>query len=292
MAYEITTTIDTDKCTGCGRCAVVCPYNSIEILDGKAVVTGKLSMHCGHCVAACAHGAVSVGDLIYPEPETIEDNKPARTLFSIIQSRRSCRSYRKNPVNEQQLLDLIKFGQWAPSGTNSQKWGFTIVPDRKSVLGFAKIIADFYHKTNKMAENPFLRLFSRLFLNDTLGIYYRRYYKQIKSGLKEWENDKKDILFHGATAAIVISVDNSASCANADAIHAAQNIVLGAHAMKLGTCLIGFAVKAMQKDKTILSRMNIPENHKVYSVIAIGHPGLRFPAVSGRKVVETAYFKL
>ena len=89
--------------------------------------------------------------------------------------------------------------------------------------------------------------------------------------------------FHGATAAIVISVDQSASCAHDDAIHAAQNIVLAAEAMDLGSCLIGFAVEAARRDRRIGQHLQLPAGHHIYSVVAIGHPRYPYPHPSGRR---------
>ena len=46
----VTTVIDRDKCIGCGECVRVCPSQTLEMKDGKAVVTGVRSIACGHCV--------------------------------------------------------------------------------------------------------------------------------------------------------------------------------------------------------------------------------------------------
>ena len=57
-----------------------------------------------------------------------------------------------------------------------------------------------------------------------------------------------DRLFHGAAAAILVTGRRQASCPAEDALLATQNILLAAHAMGLGSCLIGFAVEAMRRD--------------------------------------------
>ncbi len=54
---------DSARCTGCGRCAEVCPHG-VFLLDermNKAVLADKdLCMECGACSRNCAEGAISV----------------------------------------------------------------------------------------------------------------------------------------------------------------------------------------------------------------------------------------
>jgi nitroreductase len=68
-----------------------------------------------------------------------------------------------------------------------------------------------------------------------------------------------------------------------DALLATQNILLGAHSMGLGTCLVGFAVAAMQKDSRIKVALGIPPEEPVYAVIALGYPDEVYQRTAGRK---------
>ncbi len=48
-------------------------------------------------------------------------------LFEGIYNRRSIRQYTDQPVDRNQLIEIIKAGTWAPSGLNNQPWRFVIV---------------------------------------------------------------------------------------------------------------------------------------------------------------------
>jgi nitroreductase len=48
-------------------------------------------------------------------------------LLEGIYTRRSVRQYTSQPVEREQLLEVIKAGMWAPSGLNNQPWKFVIV---------------------------------------------------------------------------------------------------------------------------------------------------------------------
>ena len=72
---------------------------------------------------------------------------------------------------------------------------------------------------------------------------------------------------------------------------ATQNMLLTAHSMGLGTCLIGFAVEAIKNDSTIQQFITIPAEETVCSVIAIGYPDEAYQGLTGRKKVVIRYFE-
>jgi predicted Fe-Mo cluster-binding NifX family protein/ferredoxin len=51
--------VQTDKCTGCGICADVCPANAIRI-DKHAVVNPQLCTACAACVSECPNEAIII----------------------------------------------------------------------------------------------------------------------------------------------------------------------------------------------------------------------------------------
>ncbi len=50
-------------------------------------------------------------------------------VLEAIYSRRSVREYTDEPVEDQQVLEIIRAGMWAPSGLNNQPWRFAIVKE-------------------------------------------------------------------------------------------------------------------------------------------------------------------
>jgi ferredoxin len=50
----------TDACTGCGRCAELCPLNNIEIKEGRPV-WGDSCTHCMACICGCPEEAIEYG---------------------------------------------------------------------------------------------------------------------------------------------------------------------------------------------------------------------------------------
>ncbi len=53
--------IDTERCTGCGTCVLVCPHDVLAIESRKAILPHKeRCIECGACQLNCAPGAMRV----------------------------------------------------------------------------------------------------------------------------------------------------------------------------------------------------------------------------------------
>jgi nitroreductase/NAD-dependent dihydropyrimidine dehydrogenase PreA subunit len=286
--------IDRLKCTGCGICLAVCPYRVFSMQDGVAEHSGAACFLCDHCRAVCPQGAISTPGssalgLITMEEKTEviapgAGNGPE--LVALIRSRRSCRKYQDTAVPLGMLLDLVKIATTAPSGTNSQGWNFVILPSRQDLLALGAMVSEYYRKLNRLAANPLLRSLVKIFAGDSLGRYYRNYYASVAEALRQWDEEGTDMLFHGAVAAIMVTGRKTASCPAEDAMLATGNILLAAHTMGLGSCLIGFAVEAMRRAKPIKEGMEIPDDEEIYSVIVLGFPAVAYLRHAGRRPIQ------
>lgn len=296
----IPVTIQEELCTGCGLCLAVCPDDAFALAGGRATVAGSRCLACGHCLAVCPAGAVTVAGIEHSRAfrTFAADNRylppgesdPAQ-LARLMLSRRSCRRYLKTPVSPDLLSDLVAMGTSAPSGTNCQAWTFTILAERQDVEFFGEEVAASFEKLNRLAQAPFLRHALRWLGKPALNNYYHRYCRTIREGLRQWREEGRDRLFHGAPAAIIVGARPEASCPLEDALLASQNILLGAHALGLGTCLIGFAVAAMGREPAIKKKLGIPAEERIAAVIALGYPAVPYRRLTGRKPAQTRRFR-
>ncbi len=298
MQNSVTTSIDPDSCIGCGLCVEVCPAKTLSMHDGKAVVTGTHSMGCGHCEAVCPVDAIRVEALEHPftlSSSAVDDRwlphgeYDTAQLVRLMRSRRSCRNYLDREVDPKLLDDLVKIGTTAPSGTNSQLWTFSILASRQEVVILGEHVARFYDKLNRMAEKSWLRFLSKYFGGDALGKYYRRHYETVRKGLLLWKRKGEDTLFHGATAVILVGGKKTASSPMEDGLLACQNIMLAAHSLGLGTCMIGFAVEAIKRDKNLRKLLEISDDESVFAFIALGYPAEQYDKAALRKKITPRY---
>jgi len=293
MDRPVTTRIESEKCTGCGRCVTICPSATLSLQEGKAAVTGDRSLSCGHCAAVCPEEAMTVGAIETAASRFTSFTADSRflpegafdtaQLVRLMASRRSCRHFLERPVPLALLEDLVKIGITAPSGTNSQVWTFTLLPDRRSVVALGDQVARFFRRLNRLAGNAFLRNGLNLLGQRELADYHRDYQKSVSEALDEREQTGRDRLFHGAPAAIVVGSGPGGSTSREDALLATQNILLAAHSLGLGSCLIGFAVAALQRSLRAKRFLAIPDNERVHAVIALGTPAEAYLRQTGRK---------
>ena len=60
-------------------------------------------------------------------------------LIAGLYTRRSVRQFTAQPVEREQLLEIIRAGTWAPSGLNNQPWRFVIVQGSETRNNLAKL---------------------------------------------------------------------------------------------------------------------------------------------------------
>ena len=288
--------INQEICIGCGACRSICPDRIIGADPaGKACLTRSSCLQCGHCYAVCPVEAVSVPFLEPPvalrsidSGDTISwvDPLPSQMLIEIMKQRRSCRLYKDQPVDRVVIDDLLQAALTAPSGTNSQGWEFLVLPDREGVVRVGEATADFYRRLNRRAAKPMLRTMLKVLGYPALHDYYEGYHRKVQEALEVWDQSREDRLFHGATAAIIVAADRNSSCPAEDALLASQNILLMAEALDLGSCLIGYVVEASRRDPSISKLLGLDRNYRIHSVIALGHPAVKWMRPVGRKPLE------
>jgi len=292
--------VDKERCIGCGACRSICPDRVIKAdsID-KAQIEAESCMQCGHCFAVCPAEAISVPFLDPPAAlasvaaagsASWVDPLPSQMLMEIMKQRRSCRLYKDKPVDRALIDDLLAAAVTAPSGTNSQGWKFLLLPDREAVIRLGETTADFYRRLNRKAARPMLRKVLKLLGYPALHDYYERYYRKVQEALEGWESSGADRLFHGATAVIVVAADRRSSCPSEDALLASQNILLMAEALDLGSCLIGYVVEAARRDQAINRLLGLDDEYRIHSVIALGHPAVKWLRPVGRKPLEPQIF--
>ncbi len=283
--------INEVKCNGCGKCVDICPKQVLYLENKSAKLNDNECMLCSHCYAVCKADAITFDHQLEAiEFKTIKYKEkilgPAdispEILINAFRSRRSIRKFKDEAIDDDIIRDLIEFAVTAPSGSNCQEWEFTIINGREKVWEFAGRIKGFFIRINKLASNRLIRILSVPFMGKALINYYINHYDTVEKAIKE-SDIGIDKLFHGAPCVIIVHGPMDGSTPIEDATYASYNICMLAHYMNLGTCLIGFAVEALNRSPEIKAELDIYEKNKIHAVISLGRPAIKFDRQSLRK---------
>jgi len=259
------------------------------VRDKKStVVTEERCILCGHCAAVCPQGAVSVSGFgtgeafdraLLPEP---------RAVMELIRSRRSVRAYSDKPVSDEDLKTLLEAARYAPTGHNAQPWQFIIIRSRDKLSALRNAVVDYMDAIlHTLADRQRREQLAAMVPKDTLdGLQemipsLRAVVQAHRAGV--------DVIFRGAPALIVLHVPRVALTGVEDCHYAAGNIMLMAHAMGLGTCLVGFLVGPARNSRELSAAIGIPRENEIATALVIGHPKYRYRRIAPRRDVPVKW---
>lgn len=164
-----------------------------------------------------------------------------KSVMDAIAARRSVRDYTDQPVQAELLRAMVEAGQIAPSAMNTQCWHFSVV-QRAEVIDRVRraIIA-----AEMDSGSPAVR---------------------------ERVSQPGFTMFHNAGCIVVFSADAADKWGPINAALAAQNMMLAAEALGLGTCLIGSGCQILKGDPALAGLLGIPEGYAPVMAMTVGHP--------------------
>ncbi|MCS7139541.1 MAG: nitroreductase family protein [Candidatus Nezhaarchaeota archaeon] len=151
-------------------------------------------------------------------------------LFEAIYDRRSIRSFLSAEVEDEKILKVLDAARWAPSGGNIQPWRFIVIKDKQLI----KLVKAF--SPGMFSEPPVLIVVC---------------------------SDRKEAYERGGVLGrdYLCVVDCAMAC---------QNMLLAAHALGLGACVIKSFNELALREILELPPSLIPE-----LIVALGYPAER-----------------
>ena len=156
-------------------------------------------------------------------------------LMEAIKGRRSIRKYKPDPIPEDTLQKVFEGVRWAPSWANTQCWEVIVVKDPKAKSEILRAVPETNRAHSAMIEAPII-----------LVLCGRKAVSGYSGGKPA--TPKGDWLMFDTGLAM-------------------QNLCLAAHAVGLGTVIVGFFDH--KKAEEILS---LPESVEVVAMTPLGYP--------------------
>ena len=179
--------------------------------------------------------------------------RPLSALDAIFM-RRSVRAYTAQSLDEPTVRALLDAAVQAPTAMHTEPWAFVVIQDRatlKRISDRAKGSwikdAAHYRDLHRGVDAAMARAFAERFASPDFSVFY----------------DAGTLIAIGARPLGAFIV--------ADCWLAAENLMLAACALGLGTCCIGSAVPALNSPET-KSELEIPPDVEIVAPIIVGMP--------------------
>lgn len=265
-----------EHCIRCGRCARVCPAAVFEQRreEGKVLAKRPEScIGCGHCVAACPAAAIE-HEQFPPEKVHPIDRSGLPTpeqLRLLIHSRRSNRDLKREPVPRELLEQILQAAHCAPTASNLQQVGYTVVTRPDELRQVIEFTLDYMRRMVRLLNMPVLGALIRTFVKGA-----NRYAATFERIIGEWEQCGLDRILRGATALILIHTPKENRFGAIDAQLAYQNGSLMAEALGVSQIYTGFLLTALKADKRQRLARKLGIREVIHAGMALGMPACRF----------------
>jgi nitroreductase len=181
-------------------------------------------------------------------------------VIEAIKSRRAIRSFEDKSVPDSSIQTMLEAAVYAPSAINIQPWKFTLVTNKE----FMKQMSD-------TAKPALIRMLPDVGDEGLMG-------------LKKRLSDPQYNIFYNAPLLIFISGIKSPYTVY-DCPMAAQNMMLAAYTLGIGSCWIGTAV-ALANDPKFKKELGVPDDHDVHAAIIFGYPKGGFPKAPEKRPAQ------
>lgn len=195
-----------------------------------------------------------------------------KLLLELLRARRSVRRFADQPVSREDLARLLEAARWAPSNHNRQPWRFLVLEDRERIRGLAKAVGQALGA--KLQALPSL---ASAYAGDLA--HHATLFAQapvVLVALHKHPVSVAGALLEGLPHPGLVSGEPLSVAM------AVQNLLLAAHALRLGACVL---TAPLLVPETVAGALRLPAGHDLTCFIALGHPA-ESPEPPRRKKLE------
>ncbi len=267
--------INTQNCSKCGTCVEICPAFCLE-KNGEGNIGFKpdykhLCIGCGQCMAVCKTKSVFAKSMQY-EKDFFEFQE-TDGFFSILEHRRSVRRFKPMPVSKEEIDNILYAVSLAPHGDSHQHVEVTVINNRDKIIESLPLMSQFYDKLLQWLHNPFMRRLIQFRKGKhTLNTLVNHLLPRLEKGIYRNITFDYDGITRGAHTLLIFHAPKDSEEHIEDSWIFVSYASLAAHALGLGTTIIGLVPAALNKSKELKKMFNIPANHDCVSSLIVGYP--------------------
>ncbi|MFO8047678.1 MAG: nitroreductase family protein [Desulfosudaceae bacterium] len=294
--------VDAEKCTRCGRCYTACPtFGYRWEKDTVPVPVGyggfeEACLNCGNCIAVCPAEAIRMGGVFSiqsgrykgllekrmalpepfpPAPEPSGAAEELTAVEQVIYNRRSNRLFKNKTIPRKTIHRVLEAGRFAPSAGNCQPYQFIVLTnpalirelERKAMM-LLRPLKNLY--LSKNGRRSWLKT-----VVFTLASYFKRnsFDPRPITAMQKADNHNKRMFFDAPVVILILKDKRGISNPDLDVGICAQNMVLAAHSLGLGTCYVSLPMEplSMPYMSGFRKKLGIASPYKAVTSIALGY---------------------
>jgi len=175
------------------------------------------------------------------------------TLLEGINSLRSIREFKLNPIPKEVLDKILEAATKAASGSNTQPWEFIVIQDPN---------------VKARLKGPMLETWMKRLAASNMSSRMRKVYDDATEMLRNTEK---------VPAIVYCCFDRNKSSKSEEVQYASilpsvQNLMLAAHALGLGTCLTVHGSTSTRGEPEVKKILGVPDHVKIACLVYLGYP--------------------
>lgn len=249
-----TISIDTERCTGCGKCILICKDFNFRLENDKAKISNTPvfgCIGCGHCMAICPADAIEITGREISKADLFElPSKKASAdyeqLVALFRRRRSVREFQEQEISPEIVEKILGAASTAPMGLPPSDVNVLILDSKAKNRQFAADFCNYLNEMKWFVSGWFLMLMKPFWgkANDEMFKGFVKplfdvYIKNMQAGINLVNYD----------APLALYFYGSPYTDPADPIVAATAAMYAGESLGLGTCMLGGIHPLIQNGK-------------------------------------------
>ncbi|MBU1172251.1 MAG: nitroreductase family protein [Proteobacteria bacterium] len=317
-------TINVDTCSRCGRCYESCPSGGFTWTKGEIPTPvgfggfKEACINCHNCIAVCPTGAMGVtGNFSIPKgryksfltrtvappnpfgaketPEYSDIEKDLTEVERLIYSRRSNRLFKKEAPTRDVINRILEAGRFAPSAGNCQPYHFMVITDQAVIreletrsMTVLRLIKNVY-----LSKNGKRKLWKNIFVSVSSYLMVNKFDPRPITAMEKADRNKGEIYFNAPVVILILKNKHGISNPDLDAGICVQNMVLAAHSLGLGSCIVSLPMVPLSYPIMAGFRKKIGIKYPFEAVtsVALGFPKGKIDGIVARDTPPTTWIE-
>jgi nitroreductase len=176
-------------------------------------------------------------------PETDLTNPALENIYA----RRSVRNFTDDRISNEVIGEIMRAGTFAPTAANVQPWRFIVIRNEEMIRRFGQRAKKLWVEQYKESTDPHIVSLSRVMSRPEMDVFY------------------------GAPVLILVFSAPGALRGDIDCALAAENMMLAARSLGVGSCWIGLA-SPLGADPEFRQEIGVPDDHTLIAPLIFGYP--------------------